>query len=82
MRDQLRARHLLVELADSPGEALARGRKRLEADSFEQARRADVPGVRHHEQLRALVQLPEADAALVDGRRHRVHGGAGSVSIS
>ena len=64
MRHELVARHLLVELAERPGEAGARRRQRLEARRSEDARRPGVPGIRHHEQLLSLVQLPKAGPSL------------------
>ncbi len=65
MSDQLVASNALVELADRPGEAGARRGERLEAGRLEQPRRADVPRVRHHEQLLGRVQGPEAGTPLV-----------------
>jgi hypothetical protein len=64
VRDELVSRDRLVDLADRPGEAGARRCERLEAEGGEQARRADVPRVRHDEELLALVELPKGHYAL------------------
>ena len=69
MGDELVARDVLVVLAESPGEAGTRRRKRLEAARGEEPGRADVPRIRHHEQRVGGVQRSEAFAALGD-RRH------------
>ena len=60
---ELVPRHLRVQLAEHPREACARRRERLEPERGENARRADVPRVRHHEELLAGVQLAETGAA-------------------
>src|SRR4029078_2514403 len=61
--DELVPRHLRVQLAEHPREAGARRRHRPETERRENARRADVPRVRHHEELLAGVQLMETGAA-------------------
>ena len=63
VRDELVARHPLVQLSRRPGESRARRRERLETGRFEEAGRAGVPRVRHHEQLLPLVNRPKAGPA-------------------
>ena len=75
MGDQLVPRHLLVELSERPGEAGARRGERLEAERCEQLRGADVPRVRHDEELVPFVQGPEASATIHRG--HLATGGPG-----
>ena len=68
VRHELVTRDLLVELPERPRVPRAGRRERLEPERREELRRADVPRVRHDEELRALVQLAEAGAAVGGGR--------------
>ena len=81
VRDELVARDLHVELAERPGEAGARRRERLEPHRREQLGRADVPRVRHHEDLLALVQRPEARLSISGHRPQCTCRGAPRVSL-
>jgi hypothetical protein len=51
VRDELVAADGLVELSDRPRESGAAGRERFEAERGQQAGGADVPWIRHHEEL-------------------------------
>ena len=59
VREHLLAPDLVVQHAGGEREARARRRERLEAELREHARRADVPGIRDDECLRARVQRAE-----------------------
>jgi hypothetical protein len=75
VRDELLAAHGLIELAERPRKPGARRRKRLESERREQPSGADVPRVRHHEQLAGGMECPETSAAIGDGHLGHYRGG-------
>ena len=70
MREDLGARRRVVGTAPRPGEARARARECLEAETLQIQGAADVPGVRDREAA-AFVELAEC-AALFRGARARL----------
>ena len=68
MSNELVTRHSLIEPAQRPGKASAGRRQGLESRGREEPCRACIPGIRHDEELLALVKRPEG-GALFGGRR-------------